>query len=300
MPRRIRAGRAGWLGAALAVAWLGACRADSRCAVERVLVAQTPALQGLEQTGIGAADLAGVAGRLLDAAPGFVQASRAKGDARRFVAQVSVHRAEVRAGAGGAGPSAHVVLTVSLESIDGQPALREIGRGSAPIGAGAEALRGALERAARFALEGAVSSFSAQLAAEHKKTPELVRDLGSPDAGIREHAIRVLGARGDRDAVPALVARLQDSDPAVRERAVGALAQLRDPRAVNPLIALVHRRDAQYVAQMARIIGDIGGPDAEAWLLTMAWGHPDEVVRSAAHEALADMNARELPAHAQR
>jgi hypothetical protein len=46
------------------------------------------------------------------------------------------------------------------------------------------------------------------------------------------------------------------------------------------------------VANLARILGDIGGPDARAWLLTMTSGHPDEVVRGAAREALAEMSAR--------
>jgi hypothetical protein len=40
-------------------------------------------------------------------------------------------------------------------------------------------------------------------------------------------------------------------------------------------------------------VGDIGGADAQAWLLTIASGHPDEVVRGAAKEALAEMSARE-------
>jgi HEAT repeat protein len=77
---------------------------------------------------------------------------------------------------------------------------------------------------------------------------------------------------------------------------VGALAQLRDARAVPRLIELTRRREGPYVANLARIVGDIGGADAQAWLLTIASGHPDEVVRGAAKEALAEMNARERQA----
>jgi hypothetical protein len=49
---------------------------------------------------------------------------------------------------------------------------------------------------------------------------------------------------------------------------------------------------------MALIIGDIGGAEARAWLLTMAWGHPDATVRGVAHQALTEMEARELHAAA--
>jgi hypothetical protein len=50
------------------------------------------------------------------------------------------------------------------------------------------------------------------------------------------------------------------------------------------------------VANLARIIGDLGGPDARAYLLTLASGHPDPQVRSAAQQALDDMAAREAEA----
>jgi len=102
----------------------------------------------------------------------------------------------------------------------------------------------------------------------------------------------VLADRGARDAVPPLMARLRDSDPEVAERAVGALAQLRDARAVPALIELAHHRDGPYVANLAHVVGDIGGADAKAWLLTMASGHPDEVVRVAAREALTEMSIK--------
>jgi HEAT repeat protein len=275
-----------------------ACRGQARHTVDRVVVGQTPALQSLESLGISGESLAESASRLLVAAPGFVPAAQAGAGARRFLAQVSVERAEVRAGATVTATSAHVMLAVSLEPLNGGSALRETGHGSAPIAGGPQGLRAALEQATTSALQVVVASFSAQLAAEQKRKSELVKDLGSSQAGVREHAMRVLADRGERDAVPALIARLRDRDPEIRERAVGALAQLRDQRAVGPLIELVHRRDAQYVAQMALIIGDIGGPEARAWLLTMSSGHPDQAVRRAAHEALTEMDARELHAAA--
>jgi hypothetical protein len=273
-----------------------ACSRGPRYAVDRVVVVPSPAMRSLESAGIAGATLGATATRQLEKTSSFVSPDSAGTSARRFLAQVEVERAEVRAATGTSGTSAHVTVTVSLEPLDGGSGLREIGRGSALLDPGPAGLRVGLEKAALNAVGSAINAFSMQLAAEKKKSPELLRDLASKDPGVRDHAMRVLAARGDREAVPALLERLRDPDPAARERAIGALAQLRDPRAVSALIELVHRREPQYVAQVARIIGDIGGDDARAWLLTMAYGHPEEVVRSAAHEALADMKARELHA----
>jgi HEAT repeat protein len=73
---------------------------------------------------------------------------------------------------------------------------------------------------------------------------------------------------------------------------VGALAQIGDPRAVGPIIDLARRREGPFVAQMVRIIGDIGGAEAEAYLETMMAGHPDPAVALAAREALRDARRR--------
>jgi HEAT repeat protein len=129
--------------------------------------------------------------------------------------------------------------------------------------------------------------------AERKRTSDLLKDLDSPEARVRDQAVRALAERGDHGAVPGLISRLKDSDPEVRERAVGALAQLRDARAVPALIELSRHRDGPYVANLVRIVGDIGGPDARAWLLTLSSGHPDDVVRGTATEALSELAARD-------
>jgi HEAT repeats len=260
--------------------------------VERVVVAESAAAQRLESAGIAVDALGRTASRLFDAAPGFVSARDARSSARRFQARVDVQGAEALTGGPSGGAVAHVVIAIELTPVDGDPALRETGRAAEPVGTEPGALRGALERAATAALERAVGGFSVQLAAEHKRTPELVKDLSSPEARVRDHAVRVLADRGEREAVPALMARLRDPDPEVAERAVGALAQLRDARAVPALIDLAHHRDGPYVANLAHVVGDIGGADAKAWLLTMASGHPDEVVRGAAREALTEMSIR--------
>ena len=262
------------------------------------MVTESPGVNRLEAMGVRGEALAGTAARLLGRARGFVSAGRAGARDRRYLGQLHVHRAELVAGGGGV-TTAQVVVTLELTPVMGDVALRETSRGSAPVTAGPDGFRAALEAAATGALQRAVDGFAMQLAADGKRNADLVKDLASSEPRVRDQAMRVLAERGDRDAVPALVAKLRDPDPEVAERAVGALAQLRDPRAVGPLIGLVHRRDPGYVANMARIIGDIGGADARAWLLTMASGHPDVRVRSAAHEALADLAAREPHARAE-
>jgi HEAT repeat protein len=102
----------------------------------------------------------------------------------------------------------------------------------------------------------------------------------------------VLADRKNPAAVPGLITRLQDPDPGIADRAVGALAQIGDPRGVGPIIELSRRREGPFVAQMVRAVGDIGGPEAEAYLETMASGHPDPLVAQAAQEALRDARRR--------
>ncbi len=281
------------LAVGLAAFALPACRKPPRLAIERMLVASSSACDRLEAAGLGGSAIAASATALLERAPGFVPAQEASRSARRVGGQILVERAEaLTAGPGGAAV-AQVALLIELAPLDGGAALREEGKAAEPVGAGPGALRAALQRATQSALERAVAAFSLQLAAERKRSAELIRDLASPEPAVRDHAVRVLADRGEHGAVPALIARLRDADPEVSERALGALAQLRDARATLALIDLTHHRDPAFVAQIARILGDVGGTDARAWLLTMSSGNPDIAVRNAAREALADLEARE-------
>jgi HEAT repeat protein len=92
--------------------------------------------------------------------------------------------------------------------------------------------------------------------------------------------------------VEPLLERLGHPEPEVAERAVGALAEIGDRRAVGPLIDFAHRR-GRGLDQYARIVGDLGGPEARAWLETLAVGHPDVGVREAAAESLATLARHE-------
>jgi hypothetical protein len=188
------------------------------------------------------------------------------------------------------GLHAEVALEIELvpSGAEGEP-VRETATGDALVsGAPEAAFRAALGEAAR----GAATSLALGFADERKGDGELVRELSSSDARVRDHALRTLASRRSADAVPAIIERLRDDDPQVAHRALAALAQIRDPRAVGALIELSRGGDAAVAARVARIIGDIGGQEAEGYLLTIEAGHPDPVVRRAAREALAEVRAR--------
>lgn len=122
------------------------------------------------------------------------------------------------------------------------------------------------------------------------KDPALITALTDDDPRIRDFATVRLGDRKSRAAVPALCDRLVgEPRPELVLRAIGALVAIKDPRAVEPIIDLGKRREAEFVLQTVYAIGAIGGRVAEAYLVTVASGHPSEAVRKGAEQALAEM-----------
>jgi HEAT repeat protein len=81
----------------------------------------------------------------------------------------------------------------------------------------------------------------------------------------------------------------------VAHRAIGALGQIKDPRAVPALIDLCRGGDPTLTQRMSRIVGDIGGRDAEGWLLVLEAAHPDPRVRETAAAALDDLRRASPP-----
>jgi len=256
----------------------------SRVNVESVRVAQGALAGPLREAGLDGAALEGTARDAL-ARAGF---RIGPGGQRAYRARVDVLAVRVVPTAGRV--RVEVALAIELSPLRaGDQILAETGVAEAELAESPDrAWRAAVEAAASVAAEGLALAFAEQ----RKGEAQLVADLSSKDARVREHAVRVLGERGAATAVPALVARLEDDDPDVVHRAVGALAQIRDPRAVKPLIDLARGGEAPQTARLARIIGDIGGPEAEGYLLTLESGHPDGRVRRAAREALAEMATR--------
>jgi len=166
-----------------------------------------------------------------------------------------------------------------------------------PSGPGGEGARGAAFRGALDqALKQAAGDLVLQADAAKRSDKELVADLASPDAGIRDSAVRQLSERKSPAAVPALIERLKDPDREVVLRSMGALQEIRDPRAVKPLIDLTERQDPAFVAQVIYVIGDLGGPEAEAFLFTQQTGSPEPQVRVAAAEASQTLQRRRAQA----
>lgn len=276
-----------------------ACRGTPPRVVERVTVAEGLSPGRLAALGLGPEDLRLAAREAFAATPGFAvtppEPGRGAVRCRATVALLEA-RAVLEPLPGGPAESAvpRAVASVELEvaAVGGDEVVREAARWAEPMAVGEESTQ-ALRRAVGGAARKAAGFLAMALAEAAKPDAKVVADLEAGDARLRDYAVRVLADRKNPAAVPALVARLGDSDPEVVERAVGALAQIRDRRAVVPLIELSHRREGPSVAQLARIIGDIGGSEAESFLLTLASGHPEPGVRRAAAEALREMEARQ-------
>jgi len=275
---------------ALTLALLGAActRGVSQIHVTQVRIADGNVIEPLREAGLDDSAVAAAARDGLEAA-GF---SLGEGG-RPYRAEVDVAGVRLAPPATPGGP-ARVEVALSVELAPAAPgrggARRETGSGTAPL-VGADpraAWRSALALAAREAARGLALGF----AEEGKSVEKLIADLGSKDARVRDHAVRVLAERKSAAAVPAIIERLRDEDGAVARRAIGALAQIGDERAVGPLIELSQSDEPGLTARVARLIGDIGGAEAEGYLLTIEAGHPDPRVRGAAREALRDMRAR--------
>lgn len=213
--------------------------------------------------------------------------------ADRRLLRVVVDHATARATGPGGAAGARVALTLELSGAGGLSPVRESGVAEVSLRPGEMGMGGAFVRAMREAAADAAGAVSQRFAEGKKTDDELVRELQSPSPRVREQAVRALADRRNPAAVPGLIERLSSEDPRAADRAIGALAEIGDDRAVPPLIELGHRRGGRDLAQIARIVGDLGGPDARAWLDTLAIGHEDGEVRAAAGEALAELVSRE-------
>ncbi len=278
------------------LAALGGCRRDPPPASIASVRVGDDALAGpLREAGLDAATLeAAIRTALADA--GF----RLADGERSYRARVDVLGVRLAAdGFAGSAPRVEIAIELQLTPTrpDAGDLLRETSTATATLAGRTprDAWRAAFGMASADAAKGLALGF----AADAKPLEALIADLASPEARVRDHAIRVLADRRNPEAVPALLERLRDGDPEIVQRAVGALAQIGDPRAVGPLIEVAQGGDPSLTARIARIVGDIGGPEAEGYLLTLESGHPDPAVRRAAREALADLSAQAEAARAQ-
>jgi hypothetical protein len=207
---------------------------------------------------------------------------------RAFEARLDVVALRVVPRQGEPGLQAELAVELELAPAQGdEPPHKETGRATEPVGPAGPSR--AVQLALASAVGEAVRALRVGVAADVKSNEALMADLASADARVRGQAVQALGDRGIKAAVPALIERLRDADPKVAHRVIGALAQIKDPRAVPALIDLCRGGDPSLTQRMARIVADIGGRDAEGWLLVLEAAHPDPRVRETAAAALDDL-----------
>jgi hypothetical protein len=271
-----------------------ACRSQPQRAIDRIVVAETDASAQIRRFGISEAEIGAAAVQALAERAGFLPPdARAPDGTDHRLLRVVVDHATARATGPGGAAGARVAITLELSGSAGLSPVRESGVAEAAIRPGEVGMGGAFVRAMREAAADAAGAVSQRFTDGKKSDDALVRELQSPSPRVRDQAVRALADRRNPAAVPGLIEQLSSEDPRAADRAIGALAEIGDRRAVPALIELGHRRGGRDLAQIARIVGDLGGPDARSWLDTLAIGHEDGEVRAAASEALGDLVSRE-------
>jgi HEAT repeat protein len=85
--------------------------------------------------------------------------------------------------------------------------------------------------------------------------------LKDTEAGVREPAIKALGAWGGKDNVPALIGLVTHKDKETRHLALEALGKLKDERAVGPVAArLLNDTDRQFASAALIAMGTMCQP----------------------------------------
>lgn len=274
----------------LAVVAAGCRDRSSPCVVTGVSVGEDAGPSAMRSVGIEREELRRYGLAALGATKGFVVAAGppAAGSPR---CRASITLVDARVVGRDGVNVAEAIVRIDVASGDEADAVGESVASRETIRPGEPAIA-AFRRTIPSAATRAADAVALALAEARKPDAQVIRDLEASDPHLRELAVGVLADRKNPAAVPGLIARLQDPDPEVADRAVGALAQIGDPRAVGPIVELARRREGAFVSQMVRAVGDIGGAEAEAYLETMAAGHPDPRVAAEAREALRDARRR--------
>lgn len=192
------------------------------------------------------------------------------------------------------GPSqAEVGASLVLERQEPEPQQYEVsGVGEVQVaGEGPVARRRAMREALRQALAQALEAAVLQLADAGRSDEELVQRAEQEDERTRDMALRTLAVRRHPASTAMLVAQLQDRDIQVVRRAMGALVEMKARSAVPALIDMTKGQDVGFLREIVFAIGEIGGPEAEAYLFTVAQGHDQPAVQEAAQRALDTLHA---------
>jgi hypothetical protein len=112
--------------------------------------------------------------------------------------------------------------------------------------------------------------------------PELLALLKGKDADLKLAAVRALGPRRAPESLAPLGALLADPDEEMRDAAIGALLATGDPRAVPFLTRSTTFSDTVQLRKVMFAVGELGGPEAVAFLQLIASGHDDEEIKALA------------------
>ncbi len=130
--------------------------------------------------------------------------------------------------------------------------------------------------------------FGALSCGEHRPE-ELVADLESPDAEVRQQAAHRLLALQKEKAVPPLIEVARTGSDQAKYIAAQLLGKMGDPRAVEPLVDLLEEKNEHIRKAAVESLGNLRGPEVIEPLLR-SMGDPHPVVREKAAEALGGLD----------
>lgn len=110
-----------------------------------------------------------------------------------------------------------------------------------------------------------------------------------PSEDVRAAAVRVLGKRGDSNALRVLVEALGDSSPMVARTAVEGVGNYHDPRLLRPLMQMLKHKDTGVVERALEVIACIGDKRAEEAMVYFA-AKGNKKMKATALRALGEMD----------
>lgn len=172
--------------------------------------------------------------------------------------------------------------------------LRRLGDGPGPGVLAAEALESesvpaSAEPQALFlrAIDTVMERLAVSAELSSADPAKLGEALAEGDDHARATAVQVIRERQMVELRPALEARMLADQTGPREvmQIAGALGSLQDPEAAGAIIDAISRHP-ELTVPLLFVLGELGGREAEAYLLTVEAGHERAPVRSAARDAL--------------
>lgn len=121
----------------------------------------------------------------------------------------------------------------------------------------------------------------------------VLRQLESPEAEARAHAVRRLIEEGKSREAELLTAYLVHDDPETRRAAQEALKGLAD-RALEPLLRELRRGYREMRLAAAKVLAELGLPEAETALVTRLEEEDEETVRAAIVQVLAESHSERV------